>query len=139
MVFNFRLSAGWTGQTGSLGEKLTANALLEVEFNHAETLLISREGRIEIQAETLCCVGRHDHTVVELHCLGRSRVVRIGVHAESEVDFVDVRGDADDVCVAGFQTGRINLDLGLCRWGLCFFAHVVCFCMFLRVEGGFDN
>lgn len=118
--------------------QLTADALLEVEFDYAKTLLVCCERGVQVQAETLGRVWCHDDAVIELHWLCWRWVVWVAVHTESEVHFVDVRGDTDYVCVAGLETGGVNLDLG-CRWGLCFFAHFCFVFCVLRVEGGFDN
>lgn len=100
---------------------LGLDALLQIELNHAETLLESGECCIEIEAEALGRVRCHDHTAVELHRLGRGRVIRVAVHTEGEIQFVDVGGDADNIGVKRLQAGRIHLDLGL-LWCWCFFA-----------------
>lgn len=116
-----KVPAAFEKENCSLG----ADALLQVEFDHTETLLVCGERSIEVQAQALRSVGRHDYAVVQLDGLGRSRVVRIGIHAKSQVNFVNVRRDADDIRVARLDASGFDLDLRLLGLGrlLGFFAH----------------
>ena len=43
---------------------LRADSLLKIEFDHPKALFISRQSRIQIQAQTLRGVRRHNNTIV---------------------------------------------------------------------------